>query len=347
VLVMAGVIIHLHPRSANRPLEHPIVAVKGCAGGSKAGLLSDPKVQQILSERYHLVVKYDTMGSRDMPARCAAGYDFAWPGSEADVDRFQKVLGPDLNYETLFNSTLVLYSWSDVTDALQRKGMVEQKDGVYYATDPQALIRYALEGHDWDQVGLPQLYGRFVIIPTDPTKSESGLLFAAYTAGMVLDGWVPDDASIGMALPTVHKYFDSLGYLEQSTGNLFTRFLQAGKGDKPLIVAYESQGLELIQQVPQREEVLKKIRIIYLLPSVWVSHPLIALTPRGKALLEALKDKDIQKMAWQRHGFRSGVAGIFDSPQVFLPAKVPNTIESFMALPRSSVMDRIADDLSH
>ena len=67
-------------------------ARRGCMGGSKAGLMNDPDVRRILAERYNLVVKFDAMGSRDMAEQCTTGYDFVWPGTEADVERFKQKL---------------------------------------------------------------------------------------------------------------------------------------------------------------------------------------------------------------------------------------------------------------
>ena len=347
ILLMAGVLAYGAYNAWAVPPIPPVLALRGCMGGSKAGLMNDPDVQRILLERYKLQVTFDTMGSRDMVTRCASGYDFVWPGTEADVERFRQLLGPDLTYETPLNSALVLYSWAEVTDALLQQGVVEEKDGVYYVADTAQLLNWLIEDKEFKAIGLPQLYGHFVILPTDPTKSESGGIFAVYLTSMLLGGDVPDVAASEQVLPQVHAYFEGLGFLEQSTGKLFDRFLRAGPGDKPIIVAYESQGIERIALDPQREQILKKLRIIYPRPTVWVSHPLIALTPGGKALLRALADEEIQAIAWQKHGFRSGVAGIQSRPEDLLPARVPASIDSILALPQPAVMDRIVDELGH
>ena len=188
-----------------------------CTGGSKAGLLNDPDVQRILLDRYKLEVTFDTMGSRDMASRCANGYDFVWPGTEADVERFRQSPGADLTYETPLNSALVLYSWAEVTDALVQQGIVEEKDGVYYVADTAQLLNWLIQDKPWNDIGLSQLFGDFAIIPTNPTKSESGGIFAVYLTSMLLGGDVPDVAATDKALPPVHAYFDSLGFLEAST----------------------------------------------------------------------------------------------------------------------------------
>ena len=182
-------------------------------------------------------------------------------------------------------------------------------------------------------------------MPTNPTKSESGGIFAVYLTTMFLDGHVPTSDTAGQVLKGVQDYYGKLGLLLDSTGKLFDDFLHAGPGGKPIIVAYESQGLENVAENTQKAQILKKTRIIYPVPTVWVSHPLIALTAGGKQLTAALEDKEIQDIAWKKHGFRSGVAGITNKPEDVLPAKVPATIDSIVPLPRAEVMDLIVDAL--
>lgn len=344
VLVLTVGLLILTAYDRFRPAPLPM-ALRGCIGGSKAGVLNDPEVQRILLEEYKLQISFETMGSGDM-VRCTNGYDFVWPGTEADVERFRQLLGNDLSYETPLNSALVFYSWAEVTDALVRQGVVEEVDGVYYVVDIARMLGWLSQDKEWKDLGLPHLYGRFTVVPTDPTRSESGGLFAVYLTSILQDGHTPDAAEAEQMLPRVRAYFGSLGFLEQSTGKLFDRFLRAGAGDKPIIVAYESQGLEKIAQDPQREQILKKMRIIYPRPTFWVSHPLIALTPGGKQLMAALKDEKILEIAWKEHGFRSGVAGIRSRPEDLLPAAVPASIDSLIALPRAQVMDAIVNGLS-
>ena len=89
------------------------------------------------------------------------------------------------------------------------------------------------------------------------------------------------------------------------------------------------------------------MRIIYPRPTVWVSHPLIALTPSGKALIKALKDQEIQDdrleearlSLGRRRRSRAG-------RRICCPRSVPASIDSILALPQPAVMDRIVDELS-
>ena len=137
---------------AAAPTPPPLLALKGCMGGSKEGLLKDPDVQRILRERYKLSVAYEKMGSVDMLERCSAGYDFVWPGTEADVMRFKQKLGPNLTYETPLSSALVLYSWAEITDALLKQGVITQDaNGVYSLADEARtvqLLKWLTEGKE-------------------------------------------------------------------------------------------------------------------------------------------------------------------------------------------------------
>jgi hypothetical protein len=72
----------------------------------------------------------------------------------------------------------------------------------------------------------------------------------------------------------------------------------------------------------------------------------VSLKNNGKALIQALNDKEIQDIAWKKHGFRSGVAGVTNDPQDLLPAKVPAEIKSTLDLPQPAVIDWIVEQLA-
>ena len=76
---------------------------------------------------------------------------------------------------------------------------------------------------------------------------------------------------------------------------------------------------------PEVLELLRqKVRILYPKPTVWSSHPLHGLTTHGgERLLHALQDADIQRLAWERHGFRSGLLGTQNDPKVLQVVSLP------------------------
>ncbi|MBK8022992.1 MAG: hypothetical protein IPK19_16605 [Chloroflexi bacterium] len=66
----------------------------------------------------------------------------------------------------------------------------------------------------------------------------------------------------------------------------------------------------------QLDVIRSQICIIHPTPTVWSSHPLIARTAAGKQLLAALKDEELQRIAWEQHGFRSGLLGVQNDPAI-------------------------------
>jgi hypothetical protein len=323
-----------------RPNTPPAVLVEGYMGGSKVGLFSDPDVQRILSERYGLKVKYSTLGGREQVCGLAQ-QDFLWPGTEISVERYKACHNGTAKAESVLASPLVFYSWDVVTDALAREKLIDQSDAVYYVHNMPRLTRQLIEGREWSAYGLPMLYGRARIISTDPAKSNSGEVFAALVASMLLDGKIPDGSNIDRVLPEVKGYFDRLGYLQASSGELFKRFIRTGLGENPIMVAYESQLIDFVHQNQIACDQIKAIRVIYPQPTVWASHPFIAESPKGERLLEALKDPEIQRLGWERHGFRTGLGQEKTTSRPLSCISMPAAITSVMPLPRPDIMDRM------
>ena len=166
-------------------------------------------------------------------------------------------------------------------------------------------------GTTWEEIGLPQLYGSVSVGTTDPTKSNSGNMFAGLLAN-TLCGGVADESNLAEILPRLQNIFQKLGYMESSSSDLFDQFLKTGMGAKPLIAGYENQLLEFAVENPDTWEQIKgDIVIMYPTPTVWSSHVYIALDEAGTAGIDALLDEDIQRLAWEKHGFRTGV---YDTP---------------------------------
>lgn len=345
LLVVAGLIAAY--QFIPKPDTRPVQTVKGYMGGEKTGFLANPEIQRILRDRYRLQVDATPLGSLDMVRADTTNLDFLWPSNEVALELYKEQHGGTAKSDLIFNSPIVFYSWDVVTDALVQKGIVKPEGAIYYIDNMPQLAQDLVSDKPWSEMGLPQLFGNFSIISSDPTKSNSGNMFAGLFANMLLGGKVADTSTIEEVLPQVKGYYTSLGYLEPGSGDVFKRFLRAGVGDKPIIVGYESQLIEFsIQNEANRDEILKRIRIIYPRPTVWSSHPLIILTPNGDALSKALQDPEIQKIAWEQHGFRSGLIGIQNDPKVLNIIGVPASITSVMPLPRPQVMERLIQYLS-
>ncbi len=326
------------------------VTVKGLVGGEKSGFLADDQVQKILGDKYGITVDGSKRGSIEMVTGDVAGNDFLWPSSQFAADLFtsRQASGgaKSIKSETIFNSPIVFYSWNIVTDALVNQKIVEKRGTTYYLTDTPGFVKLISTGTKWKDIGLAQLYGKVTVYSTDPTRSNSGTMFAALLSTLLNDGDVPDETTIDKHLPAIKQFFGRMGYMEGSSADLFKQFLNTGVGANPMIVAYENQmieyGLEHSEQLPMLQQ---NVRVIYPQPTMWSSHPLIALTANGQKLLEALKDRDIQRIAWERHGFRSGLLGVENDPTGIKVGGIPPRIESVVKMPNSATMQKILAEL--
>jgi hypothetical protein len=329
--------------------SQPVATVAGFIGGEKEGLLSDPQVVKILADRYHLRVDFRTKGSIDMVREDVPGKDFLWPSNETALEIYRQSRPSGIRAaDTIVNSPIVFYAWHVVTDAMVKEGLFKKSGQDYYVADLAGVLKYIKDGKTWKDIGLPQIFGPIAVVSTDPARSNSGNMFSGLLANMFAGGRVVDPSGIDTVLPQLKAYFDSLGFLETGSDKLFQRFLTTGLGEKPLIAGYESQLIEfsLAQTAENRSLVLQRIRTIYPQPTVYSAHPLIALTAKGELLLDAMKDPQIQKIAWEKHGFRSGLPGINNDERIFSSLGIPPTIESVIPLPRAAVMDRIIQYLA-
>jgi hypothetical protein len=321
------------------------VTVVGKAGSEKIDFLESEKVREFLLD-HGIQLDVRKAGSVEMMQE-TAGQDFLWPASQVNVEFFTSSGGRSLTTENIFNSPIVLYSWDIVTEALIRTGIVEHREGINYIVDLPQLLSLITQRKDWKDIGLNQLYGKMIIRTTDPTRSNSGNMFAALVANTLNNGEVVTAQTIDNVLPEVKKLYARLGHMEHSSAVLFNMFLQQGVGAYPLIVGYENQLVEYSLVHKEALELLKaKVRILYPVPTIWATHPFIALTENGKKMIEALNSPDLQKLAWEEHGFRSGLIGVENDPSVLDVIGLPRSIDAVMPAPSARVMSNLTDNLS-
>lgn len=315
-------------------------------GSEKSGLLHDPEFISIMQERYGLTINGVKMGSLEMSEGGLDGVDGLWPSSELAALVFKR-RHPSANgkQQNIFNTPIVFYSWPDIVDALQQEGVV-QKRGKTTVADTAAFLRLMEQGRPWKEMGLPRQNGVVSVQSTDPTKSNSGFLMAGLMAVILNDGAVPDTVALQGLLGRIDAVYKRMGYMENSTGILFDKYIKQGQGAFPVIAAYESLIIEFYKAHPDYQEQIKKlVRVVLPEPTVWSEHPYIALTTAGERLLTALQDPEIQELAWQRYGFRSGVMGIDNDPAILAEIGLPERIESVTPLPSPEVMDAILQEL--
>ncbi|MCA9216281.1 MAG: hypothetical protein KDB27_24605 [Planctomycetales bacterium] len=335
--------------------EANVVTLTGVCGSEKIAFLQNPKVVDILKSKYDIVIEVSKKGSVDMVLNPPAGQDFLWPAGQINVDMFEQNGGVSKGVDSIFHSPIVFYSWNIVVDQIMAHqqqdpdlDLLSHSGGAYYLKNSSRFFQMILDGKEWKELGVDKLFGKVVIKSTDPRESNSGNMFAALLANSLNDNNVLTSEHFDEIKDKIKSVFLRQGYMEGSSGVLFEQFLSLGAGANPIIVGYENQLIEFsIQNKESLATIRDQLRIVYPQPTVWASHPLIALTDNGKRLLEALKDEQIQKLAWEEHGFRSGGIKSQNDPSVLAINGLPKSITSVMNTPSADIMTRIVDSLSN
>ncbi len=323
------------------PREQVTVAI--FYGGEKSALLANPKVTAILKDRYGVTLDATRAGSVEMVTTLdTSGKDCVWPSNGVSVEMAKAAGKTVLTESNIFNSPIVMYAWADVAEALTKAGVVQAAPDGTLLADVQKIGELIAQGKRWkEDLGL-NIYGAFKITSTDPTKSNSGLIWSALLATSLNGGNTPTDASLPTLLPQIKDYFAAMGFMESSSGDLFENFLKQGMGARPIIVGYENQLVEFVTENDRYVDLIKaKIKVIYPEPTIFASHPLISLTPACKRLAEALVDPDLQQIDWAEHGFRTGLIGVNNDPALITVAKLPETINLVVPMPSAKVMTEI------
>ena len=322
-----------------------VTVLDGYLGGEKIGLFEDEEAAEILRREYHLEFQYSRAGSLDMVTADQTGMDYLFPSSQTALAYYEDEKGQPVQDEIIFNTPIVLYTHQLVLDALMREGIVEEEEGVYYA-DMVKLTDLIMADTSWADQGVPELYGKVSVDTTDPAKSNSGNMFAALLANVLNGGETVDETTVENVIPKLQEIFARLGYMETSSSDLFNQFLRMGVGAKPMIAGYESQLLEFAVENPEDYEQMKDdLVMIYPSPTVWSTHVYIALDEAGRVGAEALLDRDIQKLAWEKHGFRTSTYGAASQSFEGIIEEMAPEVTRVMQVPDYPAMRRIIDSL--
>lgn len=326
--------------------QKPVTIINGLTGGGKVGLLEDEEVKRIFEQKYGLKVNYTRAGSLEIVSGDTSKYDVLFPSSQLAFESYKQSHGSRIvKSATIFNTPIVLYSWDTVTEALSKQGIVKKIGDNYFISDFPKLISFVVAGKKWSDIGIPDLYGKITIYSTDPTKSSSGVMFAGLLSN-VLNGEIVDENSINKVIPVLRDIYRRVGYMDSSSNDLFEQYLRTGVGGKPIIVGYENYIVEFSLQNPEVWKELKnRVRILYPMPTTWAPHSMIALNAKGVKLITALQDKDVQRIAWKKHGFRTGLIGVENDPDVLKVAGIPKQIDQIVPTPKSQVMEMVVKAL--
>jgi hypothetical protein len=330
-LLVAGTVAIVFIVSGSKSSKHTSTAAASvvtlnCLGGSeKQALMADPQVQSILRDKYGVQVNFTPMGSYaqvELPTSQlkAQGIDCLWPSSASAERVFENEhQTADFNgyrSDTVLQSPEVIYSGPESTAALMRQRIVEHRDNRYYIVDmKRLLVDLVLKHRTWRSLGAQNIGRPVTIFSTDPAKSNSGFTLSQLELIIVSTNDPYTEPTLQQAkahLGTVRGLYDAQGLQAASSDAGFQQWLlQGAEQYAPLYAGYENQ---IIQQVVQShgdpsvaQQLENQVRILYPEPTVYADHPILALDARAGRLISAMRDPQIQKLAWQKYGFRSGV----------------------------------------
>ncbi len=339
--------------------ENNITKVFGAVGGGKENLLADEEFNNILTEKYGISVVNISKSNGKLvkdPVKKEDGskFDFIFFSDQRFYD-YYKTPADKLNGEAdrdtvlsgslTLNTPIVIYSWDIVVDSLIKENIVAENNGIYYITNMDKLLNYILEGKTWKEIGLNNLYGSINIASTDPITSSPGATYYGLLLSIMCGGEVTED-NIEQNLPKLKEFYNKSGYMNNTPADLFDMYLKTGVGAKPMIVDYEKSIIDFANSNPDGyAQVKDKIRILYPIPTIWNSHCIATLTENGNKYYNAFNDKDIQQLAWNKYGFRTGVTGgNYDVSSVGVNG-VPQTIDTTVSGLRMNIYTRLIEFL--
>ena len=363
VLIIVGVIGYKLLSNGGEIVDSNAKTIYVATGGGKEDFLADERVNQIFRKKYKVSPVFDSwsngktvklpliresvgLGNGDatgltIRSEGASKYDALFtsdqrfydyyrlsPNTEAgEADRYAVLEG-----SLTLNTPIVIYSWGPIVDALIKEQIVTKgEDGVYYITDMVKLMNYILEGKKWSDIGLPNLYGTINISSTDPVTSSPGATYYGLLLAILSENHITDENLEGN-LAKLKEFYLKSGYMNNTPADLFESYLKTGMGGRPMIVDYEKSIIDFANSNPTGFESVKNdIRVLYPSPTIWNSHCLTIFTEEGKKLYEAMNDEEIQQIAFNKYGFRTGITGgVYDvsSLGLALPKSITSTVTS-------------------
>ena len=328
-------------------------------GGGKEGFISNERVLEIMHTEYGIDPVYDSWSNgklivNPLTREDGSKYDLMFCSDQRYYDYYK--LSPDKNkgeadrYTVLdggliLNTPIVIYSWADVADALIKENIVTNNEGIYYITDMNKLLQYILEGKKWSDIGLTELYGTINIASTDPVTSSPGATYYGLLLSIMSEGQV-SEANIEQNLPKLKEFYEKSGYMNNTPADLFERYLKTGMGGEPMIVDYEKSIVEFAKSNPDGfEQVKDDIRILYPTPTIWNSHCIATFTENGKEYLKVFDNQEIQQIAWEEYGFRTGITGgTYDVSKLGING-IPQKITSTVTGLKMNIYNRLIDYL--
>lgn len=359
VLVIIGFKLFNDAQKSDKNNIGDLTTVYVATGGGKEDFIADENVVKIMQEKYKLNIVYDSWSNGKLIKNAlvredgTTKYDAMFCSDQRFYDYYKlspnKANGEADRYNVTqggltLNTPIVIYSWDTVVDKLEKEEIVNQKDGVYYISDMDKMLEYILNGKKWSDIGLKELYGNINISSTDPVTSSPGATYYGLLLSIMCKSQVTNE-SADANLPKLKEFYIKSGYMNNTPADLFERYLKTGAGGEPLIVDYEKSIINFANSNPKGfEQVKDKIRILYPTPTIWNSHCIASFNENGDKFYKAFDDPEIQAIAWEKYGFRTGITGgSYDVSKFGIG--VPQTITSTVTSLKMDMYNKLIDYL--
>src|SRR5262249_14507889 len=133
------------------------VALMGVVGGEKLNLMEDPEVQQNLARRYGIKLDLRRAGGIEMvmdQRLLDQKPQFLWPSSQV-IAELAKERGLGIRKdENIFNSPIVLYTWSPIASALEAAGLAARQPDGHYSVKLPELLDMIVHEASWADIGV-------------------------------------------------------------------------------------------------------------------------------------------------------------------------------------------------
>lgn len=275
---------------------------------------ADERVKQILRDQ-KVPVAVSRMGSRDMPAKVAAGLkaDFLFPSGVLagnQIAEEAKKLGVTVSQSAPFTSPMVIASWTPIAKILEANGIAKASGERIYAVDMEKLASVMLSKKRWRDLKGSEKYAvqRSVLVSTtDVRKSNSAAMYLALMSSATNGDVVTDRATAVASAERLAELFKRQGFQENYVNGSWDDFVQIGIGKAPLCFVYEYQ----VVNFALTKKTLPDMVLMYPEPTIVNKFVLSAMTAKGKALAEVLsKNAELQKIAVE-YGMRVQDGSIF------------------------------------
>ncbi|MFC5661973.1 substrate-binding domain-containing protein [Kitasatospora misakiensis] len=311
LLVLGGLAFAVLNRSKDDPKadQGKTVTVTGMVGSEKGAFFDDQRVKEALKAR-GLVVNTQSAGSWQMSELKDDKLDFVFPASQQPAEAIKAKHSLKSTPTRPFYSPLVIVAHKSTVDVLKENNLASQDQNKVWTFAMDAFLKGIDANQTWQQLPRPpekpgDLSGSIFLTTTNPETSSSGALYVAMVSFLLNNRQVVTDTG---AVPTIGGTLRSAvtkqGVMKNSTEEPFMDFV-SGNG-RPLVLAYESQALELVLKQKAPADMV----MLYPDTTVLSDHTIVGLSDNGQKLADALADDPKLRELEIQYGFRpSGAAG--------------------------------------